>query len=647
MDFAKKITEKPALEGWLRRFRSVTLRTWRKRSVFTRALLCWAIGAILITIDQGSGHDLRYKLRGARPASLDPRIVIVDVNERDWMALDPEVRNILRPLKEVSSSGDSLFWSTALWERILSRVLADLPLAVGVTFHFGEGVRTGKLGPATRALFQDPRIVWGADLDSAGRALIPVFAATYNRNVAIRSLRVDDDGTLRRYSRSLVQIPHIGTRLAEIALQSERPRAQSEGEIRSIEGAAEGSRGPIDAPMEINFLGTAGSFPTVSVRDLLESRVPPEAFHGKIVIIGNRSDASELYTTPLGRMSRSEAIANISDNLLQKKEPRRVALWISFLISGLLVAAAVLFILNYPQPVVIFGIVLGALFWLSLSAWLFDSFAFWIPAIGPVVQIAVTYIIFLSHQVSANEARNWKLEQDRKAAEELEQLKTNFVSMMSHDLKTPIAKIQAICDRLLSGSVPNDPAGGALTDDLRNLRRSSEDLNRYIKSILQVTKIEAREFAISREPVDVNESIERVLTRLRPLAREKQISITEKLEPLFSIEADPTLLEEMIHNLVENAVKYTPAGGSINVCSTEKDSFVVVEIRDTGPGISAEDQELVWNKFTRGRKAHASASGSGLGLYLVKYFVELHGGQVFLESTLGQGTAIGFRLPTE
>ena len=646
MGFAKKITENAAIEGWLRRARSVTLRTWRKRSVFTRALLCWAIGAILITIDQGSSHDLRYKLRGARPASLDPRIVIIDVNERDWMALDPEVRNILRPLKEVSSSGDSLFWSTALWERILSRVLADLPLAVGVTFHFGEGVRTGKLEPATRALFQDPRIVWGADLDSAGRALIPVFAATYNRNVAIRSLRVDDDGTLRRYSRSLVQIPHMGTRLAEIAQQSERPRAQSEGEVRALGGSVEGSRGPVDAPMEINFLGTAGSFPTVSVRDLLESRVPPEAFHGKIVIIGNRSDATELYTTPLGRMSRSEVIANISDNLLQKKEPRRMPLWISFWISGLLVALAVLFILNYPQPVVIFGIVLGALFWLSLSAWLFDSFAFWIPAIGPVVQIAVTYIVFLSHQVSANEARNWKLEQDRKAAEELEQLKTNFVSMMSHDLQTPIAKIQAICDRLLSNAGPQDLAA-ELTDDLRNLRRSSEDLNRYIKSILQVTKIEAHEFAISREPVDVNESIERVLTRLRPLAREKRISITEKLEPLFSIEVDPTLLEEMIHNLVENAVKYTPAGGSITVGSTESDGFVVVEIRDTGPGIAPEDQELVWNKFTRGRKAHASASGSGLGLYLVKYFVELHGGQVFLESTLGQGTAIGFKLPTE
>ncbi len=655
MSLLHKLIEPAAPGGLRRRLRSASVRFWRRRGIVARALLCWAVGAVLITIDQGSSHDLRYKLRGARPGSLDSRIVVIDVNEKDWLTLDPQVRNILRPLKEVSSTGDALFWNTALWERVLSRVLADLPLAVGVTFHFGDGVRTGKLDPDTRALFEDPRVVWGADLDSGGRALIPVFAATYNRNVAIRSLRVDDDGTLRRYTRSLVQIPHMGTRLAEIARQSERPRAQSEGEVRNIgQGSDSGFDGrfdggsrdtPFDAPIEINYLGAAGSFPSVSVRDLLDGRVPPEAFHGKVVIIGNRSDASELYTTPLGRMSRSEAIANIADNQLRGKEPHRIALWISFLMSGLLVALAVLFILNYPQPVVIFGIVLGALGWFSLSAWLFDSFAFWIPAVGPVVQLAVTYIVFLSHQVSANEARNWRLEQDRKASEELEQLKTNFVSMMSHDLKTPIAKIQAICDRLLS-----HPVSTEISDDLRNLRRSSEDLNRYIRSILQVTKIEAREFAITREPLDVNESIERVLSRLRPLAREKQIEISAQLEPQFSIEADSTLIDEMIHNLVENAVKYTPPGGRITVSSSDEDGFVMVQVEDTGPGIPADDQALVWNKFTRGHKAHTTASGSGLGLYLVKYFVELHGGQVFLESHSGHkapsGTTIGFKLPT-
>jgi two-component system phosphate regulon sensor histidine kinase PhoR len=630
----------------LRLIQAVYVMLWRRRSIAVRALLCWAVGAIFISIDQNGHHDLRYQLRGPRPGALDPRIVIIDVSERDWMELDPQTRNTLRPLKEVSEAGDQLFWNTSIWEKILSRVLADLPVAVGVTFYFGDGVRVGRLGPATRALFEDVRVVWGADLDSAGRALIPVFATTYNRNTAIRSLRVDDDGTLRRYPRSLIQMPHLGTRLAELAKGAERIRPQSLGEIQNLEPAFDtGSSGDFGTPVEINFIGASGSFPTVSVRDLLEGRVPPEAFHGKIVIIGNRSDYREAYSTPLGKMSRAEAIANITDNILRQKVPRRMALGVSFFLSAMIVFAAVLFILSYPQPVVIFGITFGGLCWLSLSAWLFDSFALWVPAVGPVVQVGVTYIVFLSHQVAANEARNWRLQQDRKAAEELEQLKTNFVSMMSHDLKTPIAKIQAICDRLMAKSMDSE-----IADDLRNLRRSSDDLYRYIRSILQVTKIEAREFAISREPVDVNEAIDRVLARLTPLAEEKNISIFCKLEPLFSIEADPTLLEEMIHNLVENAIKYTPKGGQIHVHSSEEDERIVVSVLDSGPGIPIEDQDRVWNKFTRGLKTESTATGSGLGLYLVKYFVELHGGTVFLESPLGSqyggaGTKIGFRVP--
>ncbi len=633
-------------------WRLALIRSRRFKAVLFRIALCWAIGAVLILVDQVGTHDLRFRLRGPRPQSIDSRIILVDVNERDWLSLSPESRNVLRPLKEVAIGGDSVFWKTAIWERLLSRVLADLPVAVGVTLYFGENVRTGTIPPATSTLFADPRIVWGADLDSGGRALIPLFANTYNRNVAVRSLRADDDGTIRRYSHSLVQLPHLGVRLAQLARDSEKPRSQSMGQIRPLElestfDSLELQSG--ERPSEINFIGGARSFPTVSIKDLLDGRVPPEAFHGKIVSIGTISDAIEPFSTPLGRMSRADVIANITENHLSDRVPYRTPLWISLIFILILVICTVLFILSYPQQVVIVGLSVFALSWLSISAWVFDSFSLWIPAAGPIVQIAVTYIVFLSHQVAANESRTWRLEQNRKASEELEQLKTNFVSMMSHDLKTPIAKIQAICDRLLT-----HPTGTReredLTEDLKNLRRSSDDLHRYIQSILQVTKIEARDFSIQREPLDLNDAIERVTQRLAPLAHEKGLKLELKLEPLFSIEADPTLLDEMILNLIENAIKYTPQGGKISVTSSEVTSaeavdHVVLTVSDNGPGIPIEDQAAIWNKFTRGRSAHSSASGSGLGLYLVKYFVELHGGTVFLSSLPGQGTSIGFRLP--
>src|SRR4051812_20836004 len=101
MSMMHKFIEGQRPIGLRRRLWTIMLRLWRKRGIATRALLCWAIGAILITIDQGSSHDIRYKLRGPRPGALDPRIVVIDVNEKDWIALDPQVRNILRPLKEV------------------------------------------------------------------------------------------------------------------------------------------------------------------------------------------------------------------------------------------------------------------------------------------------------------------------------------------------------------------------------------------------------------------------------------------------------------------------------------------------------------------------------------------------------------------
>ena len=114
---------------------------------------------------------------------------------------------------------------------------------------------------------------------------------------------------------------------------------------------------------------------------------------------------------------------------------------------------------------------------------------------------------------------------------------------------------------------------------------------------------------------------------------------------MFSIEADTTLIQEVIHNLIENAIKYTPAGGRVTVTSQEKDDNVIVMVEDTGPGIHPEDQKEIWGKFTRGKNQSMEIKGTGLGLYLVKYFVELHSGKTFLESTPDVGTKIGFSIP--
>ncbi len=238
--------------------------------------------------------------------------------------------------------------------------------------------------------------------------------------------------------------------------------------------------------------------------------------------------------------------------------------------------------------------------------------------------------------------KNFRLQQEQKYLHELEQLKNNFVSLISHDLKTPIAKIQAIVDRLMTQHQDDD-----LNQDLRSLRLYGDELNRYIQSILKLLRVESRDFKIHTEVGDINEVIEEALNSLRPLAREKNISIHTSLEPMFSLEFDTTLIKEVVINLVENAIKYSPGGGQIEVVSHESEDYVHVLVKDTGEGIKPEDMEKVWGKFTRGSDQDLKTKGTGLGLYLVKYFIELHGGKVIMESSLGQGTTVSFTLPLD
>jgi signal transduction histidine kinase len=149
--------------------------------------------------------------------------------------------------------------------------------------------------------------------------------------------------------------------------------------------------------------------------------------------------------------------------------------------------------------------------------------------------------------------------------------------LISHDFKTPIAKIQAIVDRLLSSHLPEP-----ITKDLTTLRGASLELNKYIQSILRVVRVESRDFRIFKEAADINELLVAAITNLKPLASEKNIEIFTQLEPLFSIEVDRTLIQEVFINLIENAIKYTPSNGVIEIRTIETQTDIIVQIKDTG-----------------------------------------------------------------
>lgn len=593
----------------------------RGRGLWLRGLLCWSIGLAMLFAGSTSNYDGRFQLRGVQNPSKD--IVLIQISQDEWIRFNGQKHNWIRPLKEIAQLTDSFYWNASLWSEILKRILSQQPKVIGVTFFFGDNIRRPLSHVLQAPEFTDDRLIWAANLDSEGRPLLPVFAKVFFQNAGLVEIKSDGDGIIRQFSSPLAQIPHMALRLAStFSGASTSDQDLYSGQLRAI-----------------NFQGPRNSFTQYSLTELFSGEIPPQALKGKIVIIGGQDSDGSIHRTPVGEMTRAELMANLVDNTLGNKWIGQLNPFISALfILGLLILS-VWIISSYPQSVALVFYFWIGIFVIALSIWIFDTFYFWTPVLAPLVQLVVTYIVFLSFQLAQKDNLNWRLEQERHYLLEVEQLKNNFVSLISHDLKTPIAKIQAICDRILAEN-PNVEIAG----DLSHLRRESSELHRYIQSILQITRIESRDIKINKDAADINEIIFKVVEQLRPLAEQKNITIETQLEPMFLIELDSVLIQEVILNLTENAIKYTPEGGTITVRSREVDDRVYFEVEDTGLGIPEEDQKRIFEKFVRAGDKEA-VKGSGLGLYLVKYFIELHGGQIFLKSQQGKGTRIGFSLP--
>ncbi|AHI05537.1 sensory transduction histidine kinase [Bdellovibrio bacteriovorus W] len=587
-----------------------------RRGFWLRCLLCWGIGCIALSNDEIQSYDQRFKLRGDQKTS--PNIVLITIRQSDFANVYDARTNFLDNMHEVTDITDSYFWNRQIWSRMLSRILKQNPKSVGVTLYFGDNIGTIRLNKEEDRIFHDPRIIWSSTMNSLERVLTPSFTNSNYSNLGSNEVRRDDDGVVRRVFPQRGDIPHL---------------------VEKITGKAFPTK---LAGLPINFRGSNKVFTQYSLSEILYDDLPSKAFTGKIILIGAETSTGPVYMTPMGTISRMEILAHATDTVLGGKWIQRLSFW--WYASGfvLLMVIAVFLITTYPQSVAFFFIIWIGTLLAALSAWVFDTFYFWSPAFSPFVLLGTTWIVFIGYQATKVEKRNFELQQEQQYLQELERLKNNFVSLISHDLKTPIAKIQAIVDRLLV-----EQKGQGLTSDLMSLRLYGDELNRYIQSILKVLRVESRDFKIHKDVADINEVIDEALVFLRPLAAQKNITIHTQLEPMFSAEFDTTLIKEVIINLIENAIKYGSEGGHIEVVSLESDDQIQVIVKDDGAGIHPEDLERIWGKFTRGSDQDLKTKGTGLGLYLVKYFIELHGGKVHLESILGQGTTVSFTLPLD
>ncbi len=400
----------------------------------------------------------------------------------------------------------------------------------------------------------------------------------------------------------------------------------------------------------IDFL-PADSYSAFSFEDIATQKVDPTRFKNKIVLIGTDLELTETeyVKTPFNRevvaMTLIEMQANVIDTLIRNSASVKVSKyfnWVLIFIASVL-ATHVVLTMKPTRGLIVLG---GALAGFSIiSSFAFWFFGFWLPMAAPLLAIFLCYYFFIPYRLIIENRRSWEYFQKNKLLSQVEELKTNFISMMSHDLKTPIARIQGMTDMILADTVKLSSQQREAVD---TIKLSADDLLKFINAILNYGKIESQGVQLHLQSKDVNNLLQEVIRKHEFLAKLKSIQIVSDLEPLFPVPVDADLMKQVFSNLIENAIKYSPEGTKILVSSEEKDSKVVVQVIDQGAGIPADELPNIFMKFFRSKNAKSSPiKGSGLGLYLAKYFTELHQGNIFVESSIGNGSIFTVELPIE
>ena len=226
----------------------------------------------------------------------------------------------------------------------------------------------------------------------------------------------------------------------------------------------------------------------------------------------------------------------------------------------------------------------------------------------------------------------------------LERVRQDFVANVSHEFKTPLTAIQGFAETLL---------GGALEDAAHNrrfleiIRDHAVNLARVTDDLLKLARIEAGKLEVQFAPLQVGELVDACMETSHLRAGRKGISLEADVVPeMPAVHGDIRLLREVLQNLVDNAIQYTPAGGRVTVSAQGASREVTISVEDTGIGIPLADQERIFERFYRVDAARSrEEGGTGLGLSIARHIVEVHGGRIWVESEVGHGSRFSFTIP--
>ena len=226
----------------------------------------------------------------------------------------------------------------------------------------------------------------------------------------------------------------------------------------------------------------------------------------------------------------------------------------------------------------------------------------------------------------------------------LERVRQDFVANVSHEFRTPLTAIQGFAETLLAGAL-DDPVNRRRFVEI--IREHSMRLARLTQDLLKLSRIEAGQLKLDFRPVSVSQLIESCVETAQLKAVPRQLALHVSLpEQLPSARGDSNTLQEVLQNLLDNALQYTPAGGKIEVSASCANGHVVITVADTGIGIPQAEQQRIFERFYRVDAARSrEAGGTGLGLSIARHIMEAHGGRLWVESAVGEGSRFHFSIP--
>ncbi|NBV25500.1 MAG: PAS domain-containing protein, partial [Proteobacteria bacterium] len=227
---------------------------------------------------------------------------------------------------------------------------------------------------------------------------------------------------------------------------------------------------------------------------------------------------------------------------------------------------------------------------------------------------------------------------------QLENTRRDFVANVSHELRTPLSMIKGYVETLIDGAKDKPEVA---TKFLQTIDKHADRLTYLIEDLLTISRLESGQIVMNLQPTDLQTVAERVLGDLESKAAAKPSTLINEVPADTLAHADADRLQQVLFNLVDNAIKYGRSGGHVTIGARQKDAKLIeLWVRDDGPGIPPEAQSRVFERFYRVDKARSrDAGGTGLGLAIVKHIVQSHGGEVWVESEPGHGAAFFFTLP--